>query len=47
MASGPITSWWINGEIVETVTDLIWGTVDRDFSHEIERCLLLGKKKNL
>ena len=48
MASGPITSWQIDGETVETVTDFIWGgskiTADGDFSHEIKRCLLLGRK---
>ena len=48
MASGPITSWQIDGETVETVTDLIWGgskiTVDGDCSHEIKRHLLLGRK---
>ena len=48
MASGPITSWQIDGETVETVTDFIfWGsiiTADSDYSHEIKRCLLLGKK---
>ena len=48
MASGPITSWEINGETVETVSDFIFGgskiTADRDCSHEIERCLLLGRK---
>ena len=48
MASGPITSWQIDGEIVETVTDLIFLgskiTVDGDCSHEIKRCLLLGRK---
>ena len=48
MASGPITSWQIDGEIVETVTDFILGgskiTVDGDCSHEIKRCLLLGRK---
>ena len=48
MASGPITSWEIDGEIVETVTDFIfWGsqiTADGDCSHEIKRCLLLGRK---
>ena len=48
MASGPITSWQIEGETVETVTDFIWGgskiTADGDWSHEIKRCLLLGKK---
>ena len=48
MASGPITSWQINGETVETVTDFILGgsriTVDGDCSHEIKRCLFLGRK---
>ena len=48
MASGPITSWQIDGEIVETVSDLILGgskmTVDGDCNHEIKRCLLLGRK---
>ena len=48
MASGPITSWEIGGETVETVSDFIfWGskiTVDGDCSHEIKRCLLLGRK---
>ena len=48
MASGPITSWEIDGEIVETVSDFIfWGskiTADGDCSHEIERCLLLRRK---
>ena len=48
MASGPITSWKIDGEIMETVTDFIfWGsqiTADGDYSHEIKRCLLLGRK---
>ena len=48
MASGPITSWQIDGETVETVTDFLsLGskiTVDGDSSHEIKRCLLLGKK---
>ena len=48
MASGPITSWQIDGEIVETVSDLILGVskiiADGDFSHEIKRCLLLGWK---
>ena len=47
-ASGPITSWQIDGETVETVTDFIFGgsiiTVNGDCSHEIKRCLLLGKK---
>ena len=48
MASGPITSWKIDGETVETVTDFILGgskiTADDDCSHEIKRCLLLGRK---
>ena len=48
MASDPITSWQIDGETVETVTDLIfWGskiTADGDCSHEIKRHLLLGRK---
>ena len=48
MASGPITSWQIDGETVETVTDFIfWGskiTADGDCSREIKRCLLLGRK---
>ena len=48
MASGPITSWQIDGETVETMTDFIWGgskiTADGDCSHEIKRCLLLGRK---
>ena len=48
MASGPITSWQIDGETMETVTDFIfWGskiTVDGDCSHEIQRHLLLGRK---
>ena len=48
MASGPITSWQIDGETVETMTDFIfWGskiTADGDYSHEIKRCLLLGRK---
>ena len=48
MASGPITSWQINGETLETVRDFIfWGskiTVYGDCSHEIKRCLLLGRK---
>ena len=47
MASGPITSWEIDGETVETVSDFIfWGskiTADGDCSHEIKRCLLLGR----
>ena len=48
MASSPISSWQIDGETVETVTDFILGgskiTVDGDCSHEIKRCLLLGRK---
>ena len=48
MASGPITSWQIDGETVEIVTNFIWGgsktTVVGDCSHEIKRCLLLGRK---
>ena len=48
MSSGPITSWQIDGETVETVTDFILGgskiTADSDCSHEIKRCLLLGRK---
>ena len=49
MASGPITSWEIDGETVETVTDFIWGggskiTADGDCSHDIKRRLLLGRK---
>ena len=48
MASGPITSWQIDGEMVETVADFIWGgskiTADGDFGHEIRRRLLLGRK---
>ena len=48
MASGPITSWQIDGETVETVADFIFGgskiTADGDCSHEIKRCLLLGRK---
>ena len=48
MASGPITSWQIDGETVETVSDFIfWGskiTADDDCSHEIKRCLLHGRK---
>ena len=53
MASGPITSWEIDGESVETVSDFIFGaskiTADGDCSHEIKRRLLLGRKamKNL
>ena len=48
MASGPITSWEIDEERVETVSDFIWGgskiTADGDCSHEIKRRLLLGRK---
>jgi len=47
MASCPITSWHIDGETMETVTDFILGskiTVDGDCSHEIKRCLFLGRK---
>ena len=48
MASSPITSWQIDGEIVETVDDFILGgskiTADGDYSHEIKRCLLLERK---
>ena len=48
MASGPITSWEIDGETVETVTDFIFLgskiTADGDCSHEIKRCLFLGRK---
>ena len=48
MASSPITSWEIDGETVETVSDFILGgskiTGDGDCSHEIKRCLLLGRK---
>ena len=48
MASGPITSWQIDGETMEMVTDFILGgskiTADGDRSHEIKRCMLLGRK---
>ena len=48
MASSPITSWQIDGETMETVRDFILGgskiTADGDFSHELKRCLLLGRK---
>ena len=48
MASGPITSWQIEGEKVEVVTDFLFVgseiTADGDCSHEIKRCLLLGRK---
>ena len=47
MASGPITSWEIDGETLETVSDFIYGgskiTADGNYSHEIQRCLLLGR----
>ena len=47
MASGPITSWQIDGETMETVTDIIFLgskiTADGDFSHEIKRCLFSGE----
>ena len=50
MASGPIISWQIDGETIETMTDLIFLgskiTSEGDCSHEIKRQLLLGKKKN-
>ena len=48
MASGPITSWEIDGETVETVSDFTFLgskiTADGDYSHEIKRCLILGRK---
>ena len=48
MASGPITSWQIGGETMETVTDIFFLgskiTADGDFSHEIKRCLFSGRK---
>ena len=48
ITSGPITSWQIDGETMETVTDFIFlgfkMTADSDFSHEIKRCFLLGRK---
>ena len=48
LASGPITSWQIDGETVKTMADFIFGgskiTADADCSHEIKRCLLLGRK---
>ena len=48
MASGPITSWQIDGETMETLRDFIFFgskiTADADCSHEIKRCLLLGRK---
>ena len=51
MTYGPITSWQINGETMETVTDFIFLdskiTADGDYNHEIKRCLLLGRKAML
>ena len=51
LASSPITSWQIDGETMETMTDFILGgskiTADGDYSHEIKRHLLLGRKKSL
>ena len=48
MASGPITSWQIDGDTMKTVTDFIFlgskVTADGDYSHAIKRCLLLGRK---
>ena len=48
MASSPITSWQLEGETMETVTDFIFGgskiTADDDYRHEIKRCLFLGRK---
>ena len=48
MASGPITSWQVDGQTRETVTDFVFLgskiTADGDYSHEIKRCLLLGMK---
>ena len=44
MASGPITSWEIDGETVETVSDFIFWGLQNQCSHEIKRCLLLGRK---
>ena len=48
MVSGPITSWQIDGETMETAADFIFGgskiTADGDCSHEIKKCLLLGRK---
>ena len=50
MAPGPITSWQMRGDKVETVTDFIFLgfkiTVDGDYSHEIKRCFLLGRNTN-
>ena len=49
MASGPITSWEIDGETLETMSDFIFVgskiTADGDYSHEIKRCLLLARKQ--
>ena len=51
MVSGPITSWQIDGEMMEIVTDFIFlgfkTTADGDYSHEIERCLLFGRKATI
>ena len=51
MASGPITPWQIDGEILETVTEFIFLgskiTADGDCRHEIKRCLLLGRRSNI
>ena len=45
MVSGPIISWQIDGETIEMVTDYFWGLQNHcNFSHEIKRCLLLGRK---
>ena len=48
LVSGPITSWQIDGESLQTMTDFIWGgskiTADGVYSHEIKRCLFLGRK---
>ena len=48
LASGPITSWQVDGETMETMRDFIWGgskfTADGDCSHEIKRCLLLASR---
>ena len=48
MAYGPITSWWIDGETMETVRDFILGgskiTADDDCSHKLKRCLIPGRK---
>ena len=51
MASGPITSWQVDGDMMKTVADLIFLgskiTVDGDYSHEIKRCFLLGRKATI